>query len=914
MADTTNERKALFRKDYAPTPYKITDVKLNIDLDKTNTIINSDLHVTPNPASTAEKGAPLALDGEHMQLQSIKILENGTYRELSKDEYDVTPEQLILKNPPSGDFDLKITNSINPTANTWLSGMYMAGDLICTQCESQGFRNITYFLDRPDNLAKFDVTLEANKDEFPTLLSNGNGDPKEAVDLGNGRHRIEWKDPWPKPSYLFAVMAGKLEVLEDTFTTMSGKKVDLRIYVEPGYETKTAWAMQSIKRAMKWDEEKYGREYDLDCFNIAAVTKFNFGAMENKGLNIYNISTLVGSPETTTDEDLTYIERVVAHEYFHNWTGDRVTLRDWFELTLKEGLTVLRDRQFTADLHSPAIKIIADARDLRTRQFAEDAGPSSLPIRPERVEEFENIYTGTTYQKGSHVLGMMRTMMGNDVWRASMDEYFNRFDGQAVTCDDFVDVMQDISGIDLTQFRRWYSQSGTPEISYDGVYDADKKTYTLTLKQSTPATADQPLSEKQPLHMPIAVGLIGESGKDIPLSLAGSDNSETPTTRILHLKDAEQTYVFENVNGPVVPSILRGFSAPVKIVTQPSEDELLFRMAHDSDPFNKYEATERLMTNTILSLIKDYESGKQLTLSQSFLDAYQSNLLNALDGDKDFAAYTLALPPYSLITQNMTKIDPDATMNVLDFVRETLAKTFKDDYKRIYDETNAPAGEKYDVVPDQVGRRSLHNVCLSFLGKLDTPDVQQLAEKQFSSATNMTEQESALVTLSKSTAASGQIALDAFYERFKDDVNVVDTWLNVSASRKSADPVAHVKELMTHEAFDITNPNKVRSVIGGFLSDPRVFHNKDGSGYKFLADMVIRLNELNPSTGARLVDSLTKFKKYDGDRQTLMIGELKRIMATPKLDKSIKEFVGKALDTVPANDDSSPSTDKKLSA
>ncbi|MCE9506776.1 MAG: aminopeptidase N, partial [Alphaproteobacteria bacterium] len=476
------ERNPLNRSNYRPAEYKINTANLHINLDEAATEVRSLITVEGNPA-VAGIGGPLMLDGQNLKLKSVQILENGKLRPLDPQEYTVTDQHLIIKRPPAGKFSLEIVTEINPAANTQLSGIYTAGDIICSQCEAQGFRRITYFLDRPDNLAVFDVTLEADKQKYPVLLSNGNGDYTKTTDLGNGRHAATWNDPWPKPSYLFAVIAGDMKVLQDSFTTMSGKKVDLRIFVQPGYEDKIAWAMESVKKSMKWDEEKYGREYDLDCFHVVAVDKFNAGAMENKGLNVFNVSLLVGNAETSTDNELISIEAVIGHEYFHNWTGDRVTVRDWFELTLKEGLTVLRDRQFTSDLHSSAIQTIDDAVELRAGQFMEDSGPASHPIRPDRVEEFENIYSNTVYTKGSHVLGMMRTILGDAIWRLAMDNYFDKFDGQAVTCDDFIDNMQEVSGIDLTQFRRWYSQSGTPEISYEGKYDAAAKTYTLTLTQ-----------------------------------------------------------------------------------------------------------------------------------------------------------------------------------------------------------------------------------------------------------------------------------------------------------------------------------------------------------------------------------------------------------------------------------------------
>jgi aminopeptidase N len=911
------KRNPLYRDDYRPSEYKIPNVKLDIDLGQERTVVKSHIDVVRNP-DLPKTGGPLILDGEDLRLASLKITENGATRDLDRSEFTVTDKSLILKRPPAGPFSLDIETEFSPKDNTKLSGIYMAGDVLCSQCEAQGFRRITYFLDRPDNLATFSVRLEADKTQFPVLLSNGNGDYKQTTDLGNGRHEITWNDPWPKPSYLFAVLAGDMKVLEDTFTTMSGREVALRIAVQPGYEDKVSWAMESVKRAMAWDEKRYGREYDLDVFHVAAVDKFNAGAMENKSLNIFNVSYLVGSPETSTDDELIRIESVIAHEYFHNYSGDRVTVRDWFELTLKEGFTVLRDRQFTEDTHSKAIKRIQDATGMKAVQFLEDSGPLSHPIRPDKVEEFGNIYTGTIYEKGSHVLGMLHTLFGEQTWRQATDEYFRRFDGKAVTCDDFVNVMEEISGRDLTQFRKWYSQSGTPEISYQGQYDDKNKTYTLTISQHTKPTHDQ--KSKENMVIPVAVGLIGQSGKDVPLILKGTEPAGGPTTRVLAVTESIQTFVFENVPGPVTPSVLRGFSAPVKVTTQPTDDELMFRMAHDSDPYNKFEATERLMLKTIRKLINDVKDDLPLSVSPEFLAAYGNNLANALDGDRRFNAMTLQLPSLSLITQELKTIDPDAVQAATGFLRRTLATHFEAEFRDLYKQTAAPAGEKYDVVPDQVGRRELHNLSLGFLGRLQTPEMAAKAYSQYAHATNMTEKLSALGTLAgippSGAMDTRQNALNDFYAKHKDNNNLVDKWLMLNAAIGDGDPLARVQNLMKHPAFDETNPNKVRALVGGFINgNPTRFHARDGSGYQFLADTIIRMNEVNPATGAGLAKYFSQFKRYDEERQELMVHEMERIMQTPQLNTGIKEIIGKALETArPANDNAAakPASKKKL--
>ncbi|TAL32390.1 MAG: aminopeptidase N [Alphaproteobacteria bacterium] len=891
------ERNPLIRNDYRPSEYRIPAASLHISLDETDTTVKNRFTVERNPASAAQ-GGPLILNGEDLKLKSIQILENGNWRELDRQEFTVDNEHLIIKRPPAGTFELKIENDINPTTNTKLSGIYTSGGgIISSQNEAQGFRRITYFLDRPDNLTVFDATIEADKAKFPVLLANGNGDYKATTDLGNGRHSIHWTDPWPKPSYLFAMVAGDLKVLEDKFTTMSGKEVDVRIFVQPGYEDKVQWAMEATKRAMRWDEVRYGREYDLDCFHIVAVDKFNAGAMENKGLNIFNVARLVGNPETSTDGDLMDIEEVIGHEYFHNWTGDRVTVRDWFEISLKESLTSLRQRQFACDMHSAAVKLIDDATILRTGQFIEDSGPSAHCVRPDRVEEFDNIYSTTVYQKGKHVLNMMNTILGDAMWRTAMDNYFTKFDGRAVTVDDFIDNMQDTSGIDLKQFRRWYSQSGTPEVSYEGKYDAAAKTYTLTLSQHTPATADQPASEKKPLHIPVSVGLIGQSGKDVALTMEGDTTCQT--TYVLNLTQDKQTFVFKDVPGPVVPSILRNFSAPVKITTQPSDDELIFRMAHDSDPFNKFEAKERLMLKTLLGLIDDVQQGKPLKLPQAIVDAFGQNLAGAIGGDSAFAAQMLSMPAYNIVIQNLKTVDPDAIKTATKFMSTTLAETFREEFMEVYKDTLAPAGEKYDVVPAQVGRRSLHNMTLSYLGKLEEPGISAMAQAQYGMSKNMTEKLGSLSTLARMEGDAGPKLLESFYQSYKTNNNLVDRWLTLKAATASgADAAGDVRKLLEHEAFDMENPNKVRALMGGFTAgNPTAFHAKDGSGYKLLADVVIEMNAINPRVAAQIVRPLTQFKRYDAKRQELMLSELQRVMETPNLDKGLKEVVGQTLAT-----------------
>ena len=687
-------------------------------------------------------------------------------------------------------------------------------------------------------------------------------------------------------------------MLEDTFTTKSGKEVKLRIFVEDGYENKIEWAMESLKRSMEWDEKAYGREYDLDVFHIVAVKGFNMGAMENKGLNIFNISLLAGDPDTTTDARLIAIEAVIGHEYFHNWSGNRVTVRDWFELTLKEGLTVLRDRQFTADMHSKASKDIEDAAIMEAGQFIEDGGPSAHPIRPDFVQEFDNIYSQTVYQKGSHVLGMMKTILGDDIWRKAMDEYFDRFDGQAVTCEDFVDVMEEVSGIDMTQFRRWYSQSGTPEIQYDGHYDAKAKTYTLTLKQKTPSTPDQ--QDKGALYIPVAVGLIGQDGKDIDLTL-NTDNSASEKTKVLHLTEEEQTFTFTNVEGPVVPSVLRGFSAPVKITSDVSNEDLIFRMANDSDGYNRYSAAKTLMKKALINMADELASGSTPVMDPKILDAYDHILTHAMDGDMALSAMMLSMPSMNELVEAKVregKADPLALDKVLDLARVSIRAKHAAHIENLYDTTSAPAGETYAVTPDQVGRRALHNTLLAYIAEVEDSLAINKAKKQFDTTDNMTERAHALSTLSRihnAKTVEAKEALDTFYQTYKDDQNVVDNWLRVKAAIPGPDALENVKTLMKHEAFDIKNPNKVRALLGGFMSNAKAFHAEDGSGYTFMADQIIRLNGINPRMGAGLMRPFLQWNKYSDPHAGLMKAEIQRILKTPELAMGIKEFAQKAL-------------------
>ena len=883
----TNKSTVMRRSDYSGSDYLITNCNLHIDLDATTSVVTSILSIKHNPESV-NKSADLILNGEGIELLSVKI--NG--KTITAKNYALTDELLTLSNLPNDDFELEIINNIYPNSNTLLSGIYESGDIICSQCEARGFRRITYFLDRPDILSIYTVTLVGDKTKYPILLSNGDLISSDSNDLADNKHTVTWIDPWLKPCYLFAVVAGDLNVLSDEFITRSGKVVDLKILVQDGYEDKVQWAMDSLKRSMKWDEDTYDREYDLNVFHVVAIDKFNAGAMENKSLNIFNVSLLVGTPEISTDNELVLIEAVVGHEYFHNWSGNRVTVRDWFELSLKEGLTVLRDRQFTADLYSADMQIINDANELKAGQFVEDSGPSSHPIRPELVEEFDNIYSATVYTKGSHVLGMLKTILGNTAWRKAMNHYFVKFDGQAVSCDDFVDAMQESSGIDLSMFRKWYSQSGTPEIEYDGCYDDKRKTYKLTLKQNTNPTHDQ--KEKSALLMPISVGLIDHDGNDIDLVL--ENDNEISKTKVLMLDKNEQSFTFKNVDKDVVPSVLRGFSAPVKIKTIPCTEELLLRMSHDSDGYNRNEAATVLKNNIILSVEESLRKGDAPIISESFFNAYEELLSSAIQGDSAFNANILQLPKYGMVSQLMPVIYPHTLISAIKYVKEQLLGRFEGLYMDIFNATATNADDVYAVEHTQIGRRALHNCMLEFLMDKESSNSISYATIQFEKSQNMTDKLVALRLLSYSKDNAGVIALNSFFEKFKCEANVLDKWLALQATNPNDDCVGNIKSIMKQSVFDITNPNKVRSLIAQFaMNNPTKFHAEDGSGYQLLADTIIRLNDVNPATAARMCTPFLQWKRYDTSVQKMIQIQMERIMNIADLKTAISELIGKAL-------------------
>ncbi|WP_121222150.1 aminopeptidase N [Oceanibaculum indicum] len=868
------------REDYTPPDFRVDRIDLHVDIREGETIVTSTLSVIGRPGR--DKYAPLVLDGQNQELIYLKI--DG--EDVPPCKYTVGEERMTVEEV--GDrATVEIRTRIHPETNTALEGLYRSGSMYCTQCEPEGFRRITYFVDRPDNMALFTTTIEADKGSCPVLLSNGN--PVGAGDLPGGRHWAKWEDPFRKPAYLFALVAGNLVPVTDKFVTASGRTVDLRIYVEQGNEDKCAHAMDSLKRSMRWDEEVFGLEYDLDIFMIVAVGDFNMGAMENKGLNIFNAKYVLAKPDTATDTDYQLIEGIIAHEYFHNWTGNRVTCRDWFQLSLKEGLTVFRDQEFSADMNARSVKRIQDVRALRAAQFPEDAGPMAHPVRPDSYIEINNFYTATVYEKGAEVVRMYHTLLGAEGFRKGMDLYFQRHDGDAVTCEDFCLAMEAANGADLSQFRRWYEQAGTPQVKASGRYDAAARTYTLTIEQSTAPTPGQ--QDKQPLLLPMAMGLVGKHSKaDLPLQLDG-ENATHGTERVLRVTEARQVFTFVDVDEEPVPSLFRGFSAPVKLDAGHDDTDLAFLMAHDSDEFNRWEAGQALARKLLLGMVADRAAGREMAVPDSFVAAFRRVLTDG-EAAPAFRAQALALPSEGDIGEAMRTIDVDGIHAAREHLRRHLAGKLKAELRAAYD-SMAVSGVQLDGAA--IGKRALRNLCLGYLAGLDA-DGLALAEAQFDSAEVMTDSVAALVCLSDSTDAAGDRALATFHQRWRHDPLVMDKWFSIQAMAKRPDTLARVKALMGDPAFSVKNPNKVRSLLGAFAAgNPVRFHAADGSGYRFIADQVIALDPMNPQVAARLFSPFARWRRFDDGRQALLKAEIERVLATPNLSKDVYEVASKSV-------------------
>ncbi|MFP3343045.1 aminopeptidase N [Halomonas sp. SIMBA_159] len=874
-----SDPQPVYLSDYQPPAYQVTHTELTFDLDPTATRVKARLTVERH--ASAEQTAPLVLNGEHLTLHALAI--NG--QALAEADYQLTDETLTIPSVPAA-FTLESEVEISPSSNTALEGLYQSNGMYCTQCEAEGFRRITYYPDRPDVMATFKVTVIGDAQQEPVLLANGN--PVDQGTVESGRHFVTLEDPHPKPCYLFALVAGDLTKVEDHFTTMSGRHVTLQLWVEQENLDKTDHAMASLKRAMTWDEETYGREYDLDLFMIVAVNDFNMGAMENKGLNIFNSAAVLTHPNTATDAAFQNVEGIVAHEYFHNWSGNRVTCRDWFQLSLKEGFTVFRDQCFSADTNSAPVKRIQDVSFFRTAQFAEDAGPTAHPIRPDHFIEITNFYTLTIYEKGAEVVRMLRNLLGWEAFRRGSDLYFERFDGQAVTIEDFVGCMAEVSGIDLGQFMRWYSQAGTPEIDAHGEYDYAHAEYHLTLRQRTPATPGQP--DKHPLHIPVRMGLVGtKSGQDLTLTLEGEKLGKDA---VIHLTDDEQTFVFTDVAEAPVPSLLRDFSAPVKLHFPYSREDLAFLLTHDSDGFNRWDAGQRLAMLALDDLIAAHRNGVEKVMDSRVVEAFRALLTSSMD-DKAVLAEMLTLPSEAYIAEQQPIVDVDAIHAAREFVRQSLALALRDEFLSVY---NANVTEEpYAPTAEQIAQRSLKNIALSYLVSIEDAESIALCEAQFAANHNMTDVRHALTLLVHSDRDDlATPALKAFGEKWAHDPLVMDQWFTIQVTRPQSDVLERVQYLMQHPAFSMKNPNKVRALIGAFAQNRVNFHRLDGKGYALLADVVIELNRLNPEIAARLVTPLTRWQRFDEVRQQLMRAELERIKQEP-LSSNVFEVVEKAL-------------------
>jgi aminopeptidase N len=884
-----NNQKTIYLSDYRPSDFRIESVGLVFKILESCVVVQSRLSV----AAANEKGQDLVLNGAELKLLSIRM--DG--KKLSAKAYRVDSGSMTIFSPPKA-FVLEIETEIHPAENTSLEGLYLSNGIYCTQCEAEGFRKITYFLDRPDIMAPYTTTIEGDVEKTPVLLANGN-----LIDSGKGnegRHFATWEDPFGKPCYLFAMVAGNLVKVEDCFKTRSGRTISLQIYVEPHNREKCGHALRALQKAMRWDEKVFGLEYDLDQYMIVAVDDFNAGAMENKGLNVFNSKYVLANPQSATDDDYEAIEAVVAHEYFHNWTGNRVTCRDWFQLSLKEGLTVFRDQEFSADIASRPVKRIQDVRILRNHQFPEDAGPMAHPVRPASYVEINNFYTVTVYEKGAEVVRMLHTIVGPELFRQGMDLYFERYDGQAVATDDFVQCMADVFNqegpdgdrVDFEQFRLWYSQAGTPEITVRSRYDGRNKKYFLTVRQQKPSQSD---SHDKMMLIPVVVGLLDKKGRDLPLQFENEEQVSDRKSRVLHVTKEEETFTFVGVPEKPIPSILRGFSAPVTLHYEYTDEELLFLLTHDSDPFNRWEAGQRYYTRQLLSLVETRKQGGKMLFDADLEQLFIQILARKNWTDESFVTQLLTLPSEEHLAEQMDVVDVDGIHAAREFVRRSLAETLRglllDTYNFLLDR------EPYKYDPKLAGRRGLKNLCLSYLAVLDDREIIRVVLRQQEQADNMSDEIAALRCMAHKECTESEQSLALFAAKWETDPLVFDKWFTVQATAPLPGTLKRVMGLMRHPRFSIKNPNRVRALIGAFAgANPVCFHAADGAGYSFLADIVLELDKLNPQIASRLLGRLSRWRKYDSQRQLLMQKELKRVASRNDLSKGAREVVQKCLD------------------
>ncbi len=870
-------------EDYKPPAFLVDRVDLDIRLDPESTQVRSRLRIRQNPLRPHVD--TLVLDGEDLKLALITL--DGV--PLPRSDYVVTDRSLTIADAPDVPFELEIVTIVDPSANTRLMGLYRSNGIYCTQCEAEGFRRITYFPDRPDVLSVFTTRIEARKSDAPVLLGNGN--PAAAGDVpGSDRHFAIWHDPHPKPSYLFALVGGDLGLVADEFTTMSGRRVRLGVYVERGKEDRADFAMEALKRSMRWDEEAFGREYDLDVFNIVAVSDFNMGAMENKGLNIFNDKYVLASPDTATDIDYVNIEAVIAHEYFHNWTGNRITCRDWFQLCLKEGLTVFRDQEFTSDVRSRPVKRISDVRLLRTHQFVEDAGPLAHPVRPESYREINNFYTATVYEKGAEVIRMLKRLIGDEAFAKGMDLYFRRCDGTAATVEDFLACFETTSGRDLSQFKLWYSQAGTPEVTASGVYDEAARTYSLTLEQTVPPTPGQPV--KKPMPVPVVFGLVGPDGGDI---VAVADNATSVRDGVIELSGPRETIVFKGVSARPVPSLLRGASAPVKLSLNLSNDNLLFLAGADDDPFNRWQAAQTVATRLLVDAQRAIATGARPVFAEALADSLERS---ALDGNLDpaFRAQLLTPPSETDIAREIGRdVDPDAIHSANVWLRGELSSRLAHALAEIH----AGHGSNAPYSPDaaSTARRSLRNAALALIAAGGGADGLAQAMRHYREADNMTDRMAALVALSRAGGDEAEEALADFYVRYRTDALVLDKWFSVQATMPHADTLDRVRRLMEHPAYSMTNPNRLRALVGSFASaNPTQFNRADGAGYRLVADIVMELDAANPQVAARLLSAFRSWRVLEPARKRKAESELRRIAGRDRLSRDVSDILQRSLE------------------
>ncbi|WP_372881117.1 aminopeptidase N [Psychromonas sp.] len=866
-----NNPKEKHLSDYQVSDYEIKSIDLEFALYDSNTQVIAVSAVSR--VSALDK--PLFLFGEQLQLN--KLLVDGNAHQ----DYQLVEGGIELFNLPQT-FTLEIHTEINPLANSSCEGLYKSGGAFCTQCEAEGFRRITYYLDRPDVMAKFTTKISADKSLYPYLLSNGNR--VDQGDLENGRHWVSWADPFPKPAYLFALVAGQFDCLKDTFTTKSGRQVALELFVDQGNLDKTAHAMLSLKKSMLWDEQRFNLEYDLDIYMIVAVDFFNMGAMENKGLNIFNSKFVLANSESATDQDYLGIEAVIGHEYFHNWTGNRITCRDWFQLSLKEGLTVFRDQEFSSDLGSRSANRIANVKTLRNHQFAEDAGPMSHPIRPASVMEMNNFYTLTVYEKGSEVIRMLHTLLGETAFQQGMQLYVERFDGQAVTCDDFIAAMQDASNIDLSLFKRWYSQSGTPQVNVSDYFDEHKNSYQITFKQKTPPTADQKI--KQALHIPVDIELLGETGQALNLG----DNK---TSKILSLTHSEQTFVFDNVSEKPVPSLFRGFSAPVKYQYGYTDQQLLHLVNFASDEFSRWDAGQTLFNKYLVKNVACTQQQKEMQLPELFIEGFRTVLLNE-QLDPSLIADMFEFVTESGAMELFDKVDIESLHLAREFMLKQLAVCLHNEFVSVYH--NHQVSGEYTPDVENIAKRKLANLALLFIAKADPGLADELVQKQINNCNNMTDHLAALVAANSALLACRESVMQDFENKWFANGLVMDKWFVLQASVDHPGVLDNVQALFNHRSFDFNNPNRLRSLVGGFAQhNPYHFHAQDGSGYRFLTEQLIKLNKQNPQVAARLITPLIQFKRLDENRKSLIKEQLNRLLEIDDLAIDLYEKVSKAL-------------------